>query len=125
MKKNKDKRILIYKYTSFSMPVIAAVFVFSYLFGCPIKLFTGIPCPACGLTRAYVSLFKGDFAFAFYYHPLFFLLPAALFCVIFLLYTEKTKSGKKARLPVIIFSVLIVLLFIAVYIFRLFYNFIT
>ncbi|HPE38656.1 MAG TPA: DUF2752 domain-containing protein [Bacillota bacterium] len=43
------------------------------LFGitCPFKKLTGLPCPACGATRAYVSALHLDFAKAFYYHPLF------------------------------------------------------
>ncbi len=39
--------------------------------GCMIKAVTGLPCPGCGLTRAYVALFHGHFRDAFFYHPLF------------------------------------------------------
>jgi len=35
---------------------------------CPIKLAFGIPCPGCGLTRATISLLRGDFAKAFGLH---------------------------------------------------------
>lgn len=35
----------------------------------------GLPCPACGLTRAFVSLVRLEFGQAFAYHPLFFLVP--------------------------------------------------
>ena len=37
----------------------------------------GIPCPACGLTRAFVSLARLDLAQAFAYHPLFVFVPFA------------------------------------------------
>ncbi len=40
---------------------------------CLFKNFTGIPCPGCGMTRAFFSLAKLDFSTAFYYHPLFLL----------------------------------------------------
>ena len=43
--------------------------------GCPIKLTTGLPCPGCGLTRACFSLLRLDFAGAFFWHPLCFLVP--------------------------------------------------
>jgi|ERR1044072_328425 hypothetical protein len=35
---------------------------------CPLKSALGIPCPGCGLTRASVSLLRGDFAAAFSAH---------------------------------------------------------
>ena len=47
--------------------------------GCPIRYVTGIPCPGCGLTRAYWAVLHLDFAAAFSYHPLFWLVPFLLF----------------------------------------------
>ena len=35
----------------------------------------GLPCPACGMTRAFVSLFRLEIGRAFFYHPLFFIVP--------------------------------------------------
>ncbi len=61
-----------------ALPAIAAV-VLLYVFfhiagiGCPIKFVTGISCMGCGMTRAYLSLLRLDFAEAFHYHPLFLL----------------------------------------------------
>ncbi len=48
---------------------------------CIYKRTLGIPCPGCGMTRAFISLAKLDIRSAFYYHPLFILpvLPALLF----------------------------------------------
>lgn len=37
---------------------------------CPFHNLSGLPCPACGLTRAFVCLAHGRFAAAFIYHPL-------------------------------------------------------
>jgi len=37
---------------------------------CPFKIFTGLPCPGCGLTRSAVALLHGDLAGSVFYHPL-------------------------------------------------------
>lgn len=44
-------------------------------FECPVYGIIGIPCPACGITRAYRLFFFGNIKEAFLMHPLF-LLPA-------------------------------------------------
>jgi hypothetical protein len=41
---------------------------------CPFKALTGIPCPGCGMTRAMLSVTKGDFRGAFGYNPFSFFL---------------------------------------------------
>jgi hypothetical protein len=48
---------------------------------CLFKNVFGVPCPGCGMTRAFLSLMKLDIATGFYYHPLFILpvLIAAVF----------------------------------------------
>lgn len=43
---------------------------------CFFRLTTGIPCPGCGLTRAFSASVKGDWQTAFFYHP------AALFLAV-------------------------------------------
>jgi len=53
------------------------VFIWS-LIGCPFRFLFGIPCPGCGMTRAYGSLFTGNVRDAFRMHPLFIPLPAML-----------------------------------------------
>lgn len=50
---------------------------------CYFKATLGIPCPGCGLTRAFLSLLEGDPASAFFYHPLFFMAPLVAIVVIF------------------------------------------
>ena len=54
---------------------IGAILLVFWIFDLPciIKLFTGVSCPGCGMTRAYMSLLRLDFASAFYYHPLWLL----------------------------------------------------
>ncbi len=43
---------------------------------CPIKHFTGIPCPTCGMTRSFMAIAHGDLGQAFAFHlfgPILFL----------------------------------------------------
>ena len=49
--------------------------LFDYVLVCPLHVF-GIYCPTCGITRASHALLRLDFAAAFTYHPLVFLLIA-------------------------------------------------
>ena len=37
---------------------------------CPFRLWSGLPCPGCGLTRSVVALAHGDLAGSLYFHPL-------------------------------------------------------
>lgn len=38
--------------------------------GCPIRAYTGVPCPTCGMTRSVNALIHGDFAASFRDHAL-------------------------------------------------------
>lgn len=67
------------------LPTVAAgvlcaglLYLENWLLGCPIKLFTGVSCAGCGMTRAWLQVLRLDFRQAFYYHPLFALPPVAL-----------------------------------------------
>lgn len=42
---------------------------------CVFRAVLGIPCPGCGLTRAYRSFLRGDINLALRYHPLFWTVP--------------------------------------------------
>ena len=42
--------------------------------GCIFKKLSGLSCPGCGMTRAWLSFLKGDIGKAFYYHPLFWMI---------------------------------------------------
>lgn len=54
--------------------MISLYVVITYAFGnesiCVFKVYTGLPCPGCGMTRAFLSLFNGDWHQSFYWHPL-------------------------------------------------------
>ncbi|MBQ6718351.1 MAG: DUF2752 domain-containing protein [Clostridia bacterium] len=58
---------------------------------CIYKHFLGIECLGCGMSRAYFSVLKFDFAAAFNYHPMFWSVPIAY---IFFLFDGKV-FGKK------------------------------
>lgn len=52
--------------------IISLVILFLlFVYRCPVKLFFGIDCPGCGLSRAFLSSLSFDFVSAFNYHPLF------------------------------------------------------
>ena len=49
--------------------------------GCPFRNFTGIPCPGCGMSRAWFAMLRLDVAAAFRYHPMFWSVPVLmLYC---------------------------------------------
>lgn len=48
--------------------------------GCLFRRLTGIPCPGCGMTRAFLAAFRLDFSEAFRMHPLW-PLPVPVFLV--------------------------------------------
>ncbi|WP_163195109.1 DUF2752 domain-containing protein [Clostridium thermarum] len=65
---------------------------------------TGVPCPGCGMTRAFLNLFNGHISEAFHFHPLF---PLVLF-IPFLMNNKKK-----------IYLYSIISIFIAVWLIRL------
>lgn len=94
---------------------MAIMEIFSDKLGvCLIKNITGYPCPTCGMTRAYIALFNLDIAKAFYYHPLFFLIPILGFILIF---GERPKISIFAKSK--LFWISVSGLFIIVYIIRM------
>ena len=58
--------------------------------GCPFKFLTGISDAGCGMSRAWRAALHGDFARAFYFHPLWPLPPLAL-----LLWLGQSQMSKK------------------------------
>lgn len=68
---------------SATLVVGAAVLVYKVLgIGCPIRFVTGISCPGCGLTSAWLAALHLQFDVALAYHPLFWLVPFALVAAI-------------------------------------------
>lgn len=58
---------------------------------CPIRALTGIPCPGCGMSRAWLAFVRLDLAAAFRYHPLFWTVPLVVLLVLYdgTLFTRK------------------------------------
>lgn len=79
--------------------------------GCPIRFATGVSCPGCGMTRAWISALTLRFDLAIAYHPLFWLVPPLFFLV-----------AMRQRIPRNLFNALIALslaLIIVVWLVRL------
>lgn len=96
---------------------IFSISIFILLFNtkCIFKSIIGVPCPGCGLTRAWISFIKGTISEAFYWHPLFLMIPAL--AILILLYFKG--SFIKYRRYILIAIVTIVGLYIIVYIVRM------
>lgn len=56
---------------------------FEHIGPCVMKDVIGMPCPTCGMTRAFYSLLSLDFKSAFSYHPLWWTVPIIGFVVVF------------------------------------------
>ena len=80
--------------------VIAAFYGVLHLIGvnCPIRFLTGISCPGCGMTRAWISLLQGNLSAAVSYHPLLFTVVPTVIAVFF-----------RSRIPKRIFAILLAL----------------
>ena len=104
------KRVIMFlKENRYAIIALGLVFIIIVLFmcmsiTCPIKYLTGISCPGCGMTRAFLCLFKLDFASAFYYNPSWILLViTALLLLVF-----KIKNIKRAQnITLAVFAVLV------------------
>lgn len=79
--------------------------------GCPIRYVTGIPCPGCGLSRAYIALLHLNIREAFSYHPMFWAIPVLVLAC--LRYEKYRGAWTKALM------ILLGLGFVVLYVFRL------
>ena len=79
---------------------------------CLLRLFFGVSCPGCGMTRAFLRLFRLDFSGAFRAHPLFWTVPIILGVALF--------HHKLPKKFVKIFEWGMISLFLAVYLCRMF-----
>ena len=78
---------------------------------CPIKWLTGCSCAGCGMSRAWLSVLRLDFAAAFGYHPLFWM--SAVVCVCLLMGERLTPLLRSAG------AAICIVCFLAVYFWRL------
>lgn len=77
-------------------------------------LFFGIPCPACGITRATRLLLTGHIKESFQMHPLLILV---IFSTVFCLFIKK--KLKKSRFFINLYVIICILIFIGYYIYRM------
>lgn len=71
----------MFKKLSRHLLYVAVIAFYAFFIGCPFNRITGLNCPFCGMTRAHVAFFKGEFHTALSYHPLFFLGIPFFLCV--------------------------------------------
>ena len=64
---------------------------------CVYEALIGLPCPGCGMTRAWVSVFTGNWNAAFFNHPLFWLPPVIV--LVFLYSQMKNPKTSAACRP--------------------------
>lgn len=91
---------------------------------CPVRMILGIPCPGCGVTRAFVLVLKGYFYEATVMHPIWILLVilAVAFMIARYFVEDEEQSQKlikilkKCFLAVIAFSIIF-------YVYRMIYWF--
>lgn len=106
------------KYLKLLIPLslIALIYLVFHIvgIGCPIKFVTGVSCPGCGMSRACLWLLAGNIADAFYFHPLFWAVP--LFPVLYIL----RETGKMSKKVYEICIIIICILFLLVWIVRMF-----
>lgn len=79
---------------------------------CFIKNITGLPCPGCGLTRAYEALFHGHLASAFFYHPLFWFVPIIFGLLVLNLWKKNERLRKISNSIYVTFLVVLVIVYI-------------
>lgn len=78
----------------------------------------GLPCPACGLTRAGLLFFGGRFAESFRMHPLF--VPTFVLMLVVGMYALFWPGKlKHMKIPVILF----IIISVVIYIYRMVYMF--
>lgn len=101
--------------------LLAAFIVYSVLFthffghACPINLLFGVPCPSCGLTRAVLLVFHGDFSAALSMHPLVYSLPLIAGLLLAAILSDKFAHSK----IFLIIACVIAAAFIGLYIYRM------
>ncbi len=78
---------------------------------CPIYRIIGLPCPSCGMSRAWMALFHGDIARAFFLHPLF-LAPPLLAAAVFFYEKGNRKRKKAAQIALWILAGLFILIWL-------------
>ena len=106
----------------YGIGILAAVilyFLMHALFDafCPSILISGFPCPGCGMTRAVIYLFKGQFQRSWALNPaaIFWVIWAVLFVFKRYVKGEKSKGLNRAVFGIVLFMVIIYIIRMKMY----------
>ena len=105
-----------------AVPALLAAFVFctllTLMFGtcCPMRIITGLPCPACGTTRSMLALLRLDFKTVIQYQPV---MPLLIAFAVFFCYRRYYKKKTDTRLFLRILGVIFII-GISAYIYRMY-----
>ncbi len=104
------------KYWLGALLCLGAMIILDFFFGsvCFSTLFFGIPCPACGMTRAAKLMVTGHFRESFQMHPLLFLVAIGIIG-----YPIIKKILKNYILIIKLYVIICIVIFIGVYIYRM------
>lgn len=103
-------------------PALSAAFlvcgVLTLFFGtcCPLRIFTGLPCPACGTIRSLLALLRLDFRSALWYQPV---MPLLIMFFVFFCYKRYIKHQTDKGLFLNILGIIFVIGLFA-YIYRMY-----
>ena len=106
------KDILDYKWPLLLFGIYYVVIKKIFRAFCPLVIVTGFPCPACGMTRALLYLFTGQFERSFNIHPmgaLFVLL--AVYCIVMRYFLGKRVLGLKYIVAVLMSALIVFYLY--------------
>jgi len=113
----KDRLMKVFLKHLLYFSVIASYLVILQFFhiSCPFRFFTGIPCPACGTTRALLALTRLDFSESIFYNP------AALAVVALVMVFAHAKTLRRKLSKRTINTVMFILVFVVllVYLIRI------
>ena len=98
--------------TAAAVTAVAGVLAVLDVYKCPLDYLFGIPCPMCGITRAFLAALQGNFAVSFYYHPLWPLVVIVLVAYILYYFGFIRISDKTFRIFAALFIISIVVCFV-------------
>lgn len=97
--------------------VIAMIGLSNLILGkiCALRIIAGIPCPGCGLTRAFLLLLQGKVKEATVIHP--FWLPVLAVFAAFLICRYFIVNDKKRKKAIYIIGILAIVIFVGMFVF--------
>lgn len=94
--------------------VYSGAILLNHPIGCIIHRITGIQCPTCGMSSSVYHAIRFDFEAAFYFHPLFFIVPIVALYYGYETYFRKTRTRYFNGV-----MISVIVLFMLVYIIRM------